>query len=55
MDLTTQPAAAGRLSGVIELYPRALDHLVAEELMPVFLAVLVVGPRGTGVWRGARG
>ena len=31
-----------------DLYPRALDHLVAEELMPVFPAVLVVGPRGTG-------
>ncbi len=48
MDLTGQPAAAGRLGGVIDLYPRALDHLVAEELMPVFPAVLVVGPRGTG-------
>ncbi len=31
-----------------DLYPRALDHLVAEELLPSFPAVMVVGPRGTG-------
>lgn len=30
------------------LYPRALDHLVGEELMPVFPVVMVVGARGTG-------
>ena len=30
------------------LYPRALDHLVAEELLPSFPAVMVVGPRGSG-------
>ncbi len=30
------------------MYPRALDYLVAEELLPVFPAVMVVGPRGTG-------
>lgn len=30
------------------LYPRALDYLVAEELLPSFPAVMVVGPRGTG-------
>ncbi len=31
----------------VDLYPRALDQLVAE-LLPVFPAVMVVGPRGTG-------
>lgn len=31
-----------------DLYPRALDHLVGEELLPSFPAVMVVGPRGTG-------
>ena len=31
-----------------DLYPRALDHLVGEELLPYFPAVMVVGPRGTG-------
>lgn len=31
-----------------DLYPRALDHLVAEELLPTFPAVMVIGPRGTG-------
>lgn len=31
-----------------DLYPRALEHLVAEELLPSFPAVMVVGPRGTG-------
>lgn len=31
-----------------DLYPRALDHLLAEELLPSFPAVMVVGPRGTG-------
>lgn len=37
------------LGGVsAELYPRALDHLVGEELLPSFPAVMVVGPRGTG-------
>ena len=32
----------------IDLYPRAVDHLVADELLPSFPAVMVVGPRGTG-------
>ncbi len=31
-----------------DLYPRALDRLVADELLPSFPAVMVVGPRGTG-------
>lgn len=30
------------------LYPRAVDRVVAEELLPEFPAILVVGPRGTG-------
>lgn len=34
--------------GAGELYPRAVEWLVAEELLPVFSALLVVGPRGCG-------
>ena len=30
------------------LYPRAVERLVAEELLPVFPALWVVGPRGCG-------
>lgn len=33
---------------VVDLYPRSLDRLVGDELMPVFPVVMVVGPRGTG-------
>ena len=31
-----------------DLYPRAVEWLVADELLPVFSALLVVGPRGCG-------
>ncbi len=31
-----------------EMYPRAVERLMADELLPVFPAVLVVGPRGCG-------
>jgi uncharacterized protein len=31
-----------------DLYPRAIDRLVHDELLSVFPAVLVIGPRGTG-------
>lgn len=31
-----------------DLYPRAVERLVCDELLPVFPAVMVVGPRGTG-------
>ena len=34
--------------GAGELYPRAVEWLVAEELLPVFSALLVIGPRGCG-------
>ena len=30
------------------LYPRALDRAVADELLPSFPAVMLVGPRGSG-------
>lgn len=30
------------------LYPRAVDRVVSSELLPVFPAVLLVGPRGSG-------
>ncbi len=31
-----------------DLYPRAVERLVAEELLPTFPALMVVGPRGCG-------
>ena len=31
-----------------ELYPRAVDALLRDELLPVFPAIMVVGPRGCG-------
>lgn len=31
-----------------DLYPRAVEWLVAEELLPTFPALMVVGPRGCG-------
>ncbi len=31
-----------------ELLPRAIDRIIAEELLPVFPAILLVGPRGSG-------
>lgn len=34
--------------GVEGLYPRAVEWLVAEELLPTFPALMVVGPRGCG-------
>lgn len=37
----TAPMATG-------LYPRALDRIVAQDLLPVFPAILLVGPRGSG-------
>ena len=33
---------------VERLYPRFVDRLVAEELLPEFPAILIVGPRGCG-------
>lgn len=33
---------------VERLYPRIVDRLVAEELLPEFPAILIVGPRGCG-------
>lgn len=30
------------------LYPRAVDRVVADELLPTFPAVMLVGPRGSG-------
>jgi len=33
---------------VEHLYPRIVDRLVAEELLPEFPAIFVVGPRGCG-------
>lgn len=35
-------------TGVDDLYPRAVEWLVADELLTVFPALLVVGPRGCG-------
>ena len=32
----------------VSLYPRAIDRVVADELLPVFPAILLVGPRGSG-------
>lgn len=34
--------------GAEDLYPRAVEWLVAEELLPTFPALMVVGPRGCG-------
>ena len=31
-----------------DLFPRAIERLVQDELMPAFPAILVVGPRGCG-------
>ncbi len=33
---------------VDQLFPRAIDRLVAEELLPVFPGIMLVGPRGCG-------
>lgn len=33
---------------VEHLYPRIVDRLVLEELLPEFAAILIVGPRGCG-------
>lgn len=32
----------------VELYPRSVERLIADEILPTFAAVLLVGPRGSG-------
>ena len=38
----------GSRVGEEDLYPRAVEWLVAEEMLPTFPALMVVGPRGCG-------
>jgi predicted AAA+ superfamily ATPase len=46
MDITGRKSHTGGVPA--ELFPRAIDRLIVQELLPVFPAILLVGPRGSG-------